>query len=240
MSGMTERGVALVTGVASGLGEALCGRLHEAGFKVAGLARSERIKQTLEQRLTSSGGHYHHHCLDVADTEAMNRAVAAIEADLGPIDVLIHNAHQLLIKPFHETKPEEFEAVWRTGCFGAMIAAHAVVPGMAARGRGTVIFTGATAAIRGSGRFSAFASAKFALRGLAQSLAREYGANGVHVVHSILDGLIWEQQTRDRFDPKQEACLDPEAIASAYLHMIDQDPSAWTHELDLRPSTEAF
>lgn len=234
------RGVALVTGVAAGLGEALCIQLHHAGFKVAGLARSDRVKSALEQGIGASGGTYRHVLGDVADAEAVTAAVTDIEEELGPIEVLVHNAHQLLIKPFHETAPAEFEAVWRTACLGAIITAQAVVPKMVARERGTIIFTGATAAIRGSGRFSAFASAKFALRGLAQSLAREYGTSGLHVVHTIIDGLIWEPQTRERFDPDQEACIDPHAIARTYLQLIDQDRSAWSQELDLRPSGEAF
>jgi NAD(P)-dependent dehydrogenase (short-subunit alcohol dehydrogenase family) len=111
---------------------------------------------------------------------------------------------------------------------------------MIARGKGAIILTGATAGIRGAAQFSAFASAKFALRGLAQSLARECGPKGVHVAHVILDGLIDEAQTDQRFGPPQSARMDPDAVASIYLELASQHPSAWTHEMDLRPFSERF
>ena len=105
----------------------------------------------------------------------------------------------LTIKPFEQTTTSEFEQAWRVACLGAMVAVQAVIPHMAARGQGTIILTGATAGLRGAANFSAFASAKFALRGLAQSLAREYGPKGVHVAHVVIDGLIDEPQTDQRF-----------------------------------------
>jgi len=111
---------------------------------------------------------------------------------------------------------------------------------MAARGKGTIIFTGATAGIRGGAKFSAFASAKFALRGLAQALAREFGPVGVHVAHLVLDGLIDEVQTERRFGTSSSARMSPQAIAQACLDLSAQHPSAWTHEMDLRPFSERF
>jgi NAD(P)-dependent dehydrogenase (short-subunit alcohol dehydrogenase family) len=125
-------------------------------------------------------------------------------------------------------------------CLGAMISAQSILPHMIARGKGAIILTGATAGIRGAAQFSAFASAKFALRGLAQSLARECGPKGVHVAHVVLDGLIDEAQTDQRFGPPQSARMDPDAVASIYLELASQHPSAWTHEMDLRPFSERF
>ena len=103
-----------------------------------------------------------------------------------------------------------------------------------------MIFTGATAAIKGGPRFASLASAKFAFRGLAQSLAREFGPQGVHVVHPVLDGLIWCPQTRERFKVERDRCIEPDAVARTYLQLVGQDRSAWTNEIDVRPFLENF
>jgi len=154
-------------------------------------------------------------------------------------DTLIHNAQQLMIRSFAETSAGDFEQVWRNSCLGATIAAQAVLPHMAARKAGTVIFTGATAGLRGGANFAAFASAKFALRGLAQALAREFGPKGIHVAHVVIDGLIDAPQTDLRFGPAQGR-MDAHAIAQAYLALAAQPSSAWTQEMDLRPFAEKF
>ncbi len=235
-----RRPVALVIGVAAGLGTSICTTLARAGYQVVGIARSNRVETDLSRNIEADGGFYKHVICDVGEADQVAQNIDEIEAALGPIDVAVCNAHQLLIKPFDQTGPAEFESVWRNSCFGAMSVAHAVIPHMVSRGKGTIIFTGATAALRGGARFSAFASAKFALRGLAQSLAREYGSSGVHVVHCLLDGLIWEPQTVARFNPDRESCMEPEAIAKAYLDLIQQDKSVWSHEIDFRPFGEKF
>ncbi len=121
-----------------------------------------------------------------------------------------------------------------------MASAQAVLPHMAARRQGTVIFSGATAGLRGGANFSAFASAKFALRGLAQALAREFGPNGVHVAHVVIDGLIEGPKTDLRFGPAQAGRMDSKSVAQAYLDLATQNPSAWTQEMDLRPFGEKF
>ena len=131
---------------------------------------------------------------------------------------------QLVAKPFAELTPEDFEQSWRSTCFGAMVTAQAALPGMLSRGGGTMIFTGATASIKASARFAAFASAKFALRGLAQSLAREFGPQGVHVVHAIIDGIIWGPQSQQRFNVKRENCLEPELDFGQNLNGLAIDP----------------
>jgi NAD(P)-dependent dehydrogenase (short-subunit alcohol dehydrogenase family) len=174
------------------------------------------------------------------DVSSPGKVAAALAPYAGRTSVLIHNAAALLIKPFEKMTAIEFEHIWRVTCLGAMLSAQAVVPHMAARGSGTVIFTGATAGIRGSANFSAFASAKFALRGLAQSLAREFGPRGVHVAHLVLDGLIDEVQTDQRFGKSTAGRMSPKAIAQACLDLSAQCSSAWTHEMDLRPFSERF
>src|SRR4029077_18793631 len=123
---------------------------------------------------------------------------------------------------------------------GAVAMSRALLPKMLARGQGTLIMTGATAATRASAGFAALASSKFALRALAQALAREFGPNGVHVVHVVVDGLIDEPQTRRRFTDRSGAMIDADALAATYLSIVQQPPSTWTHELDLRPSSGRF
>ena len=139
-----------------------------------------------------------------------------------------------------ETAARDFEQAWRVACLGAMISVQTVIGHMSTRNDGTIILTGATAGLRGGANFSAFAAAKFALRGLAQSLAREFGPKGVHVGHVVLDGLIDEPQTDTRFGPSSSGRMDTKSIAQAYLDLAMQKPSAWTQEMDLRPFSEHF
>ena len=231
----------LLTGIAEGLGADIAETFAKAGHDVIGLSRSVKSSEQLTRRVEQAGGNYRHLACDI--TRAAE-TVAEIEPHAGRIDVLIHNPHLLVIKPFEQTTPDEFEQAWRVACLGAVIAVQAVIPHMAARRQGTIILTGATAGLRGAANFSAFASAKFALRGLAQSLAREYGPKGVHVAHVVLDGLIDEPQTDLRFGSQatqtSSVRMDPRAIAQAYLDLTAQPPSTWTHEMDLRPFSERF
>lgn len=237
--------VAVITGVGPGLGASLSRRLHREGYKVAGLARSESFGKELERELSQTeaaagSADFKHFCCDLAEPMAVRETIEDVERLWGAPGVLIHNASQILIKPALEISAKEFESVWRVTCLGGMTAAKAVIPGMQKNGGGAILFTGATAALRGGAKFAAFASAKFALRGLAQALAREHGADGIHVAHIIVDGLIWSEKTVERFNPAREACLEPDAIAEAYYQLIEQDRSAWSQEIDLRPFSEKF
>ncbi len=234
---MATRQTLLISGGAEGLGSDIAETFAAAGHDVIGISRTDRATEHLTERVEQAGGRYRHVACDITQAAA---AAAAIEPHAAAIDVLIHNAHALDIKPFEETTADEFEHAWRVACLGAVIAARSVVPHMAARKRGTVILTGATAGLRGAANFSTFASAKFALRGFGQSLAREYGPKGVHVAHVVLDGLIDEPQTDKRFCRSPSGRMNSRAIARAYLDLATQHPSAWTHEMDLRPFTERF
>src|SRR5690606_33183000 len=127
---------------------------------------------------------------DVGDRAALAQAFGACTNRFGAPSLLIHNAAELSIRDFLELEPSDFERIWRTSCLGAVNSAQLVLPDMLKAGSGTMIFTGATASVKGGAKFSAFAAAKFALRGLAQSLARAYGPSGVHVAHVIVDGVI--------------------------------------------------
>jgi NAD(P)-dependent dehydrogenase (short-subunit alcohol dehydrogenase family) len=227
----------LLTGIGEGLGVDIAATFAGAGYNVLGLSRTERICETVSTAVEASGGHYTHLAGDVTDPREVS---AALGPHAESIDVLIHNAQLLMIKPFVEISAAEFEQVWRVACLGAMATAQAIAPHMAERKHGTIIFTGATASLRGGANFAAFASAKFALRGLSQALAREFGPKGVHVAHVVIDGLIAAPQTDRRFGLAPAGRMDSKSIARAYLGLAAQDSSAWTQEMDLRPFAERF
>jgi NAD(P)-dependent dehydrogenase (short-subunit alcohol dehydrogenase family) len=234
---ISPRPLLLVTGMAEGLGDSIATIFAGAGYDVIGLARSDRTAAAVGSAVAKAGGRYAHLCCDLTLPADV---AATLEPYVGGISVVTHNAHKLLIGPFDQLDAAEFEGVWRVTCLGAMIVARLVLPHMIAAGRGAIIVTGATAGLRGNARFAAFASAKFALRGLAQSLAREYGPAGIHVAHVVLDGLVDGPQTVQRFGSAQSMRMDPDAVAQSYLNLVDQDPSCWTQELDLRPFAERF
>ena len=231
------RSLLLVTGIADGLGASIAASFADAGYDVLGLARSDRASASIGSLVAARGGGYTHLCCDVTKTADVAVALAPY---IDKICVVIHNAQAYLNKPFDQIDEAEFETVWRVTCLGAMTVARLVLPHMLAERHGTIILTGASAALRGNAKFAAFASAKFALRGLAQSLAREYGPAGIHVAHVVLDGLVDEPQTEQRFGPAQSARMVPDSVAGTYLNLVDQTSSSWTHELDLRPYAERF
>ncbi len=237
---MTEQQpIAVVAGVGPGLGAALCRKLAASGHAVAALARGTAFGDKLAAEVAADGGQMAFVPCDLSREAAVESAFSTVEARLGPPSVLIYNAGTFVTRPLAETSPADFQRLWTLNCFGAFLCARRVVPGMLANG-GTIIFTGATAAVKAAANFAAFGSSKFALRGLAQSMARELGPLGVHVAHVIIDGIIWTPRTRETYGLDEAQCLKPEAIADTYLHLIRQDRAAWTQELDIRPDVESF
>ncbi|MHB8455024.1 MAG: SDR family NAD(P)-dependent oxidoreductase [Acidiferrobacterales bacterium] len=233
-----QKEVAVVAGVGPGLGAALCRTFAHAGYTVVGVARSIEFTRDLARELAESGASFVTVQCDIEDPSSVDSAFARIDREIGTISVYVHNASRLLIRPFLEMTAAEFEGIWRVTSLGAVLCTQKIIPHMLKRRRGTLIFTGATAALRGGARFSAFASAKFALRGLVQSLAREFGPQGIHVAHVVIDGIIWSDRAPAGVDERN--CLKPDAIAETYLQLVRQKPSAWTQELDLRPDIEKF
>ncbi len=230
---MTDpRKTAIVAGVGDGLGTALCRRLLAAGYGVGGLSRSGAKQSAL-------GDDYLPLACELTDAAAVDASVSEVEQRFGPASVYIHSAAYLLRKEFLQTAADDFVDLWRVICLGAVHGVQRVLPSMLAAGSGTILFTGATASVKAGGGFAAFASAKFALRGMAQSLAREYSPQGIHVAHVVIDGVIWSKRAAG-FGLSEGQCLEADAIAETYLHLINQPRSAWTHELDLRPDVEVF
>ena len=236
---MSDREVAVIVGVGPGLGMALVRRFARAGMAVALAARS---KERLEQLLAGEPvEHAKAYACDATDKAAVDRLFAEVEQDLGAPEVVVFNAGAFRPGGILEIEPGEFEQCWRIGCFAGLLVGQAAARRMVAQGHGTILFTGATAALRGSARFANLAVPKFGLRALAQSMARELGPQGVHVGHVIIDGQIRsERYAQLAAERGPDALLEPDAIAEMYFQLHVQPRSAWTLELDLRPWSEKF
>jgi NAD(P)-dependent dehydrogenase (short-subunit alcohol dehydrogenase family) len=219
----------IVAGAGPGLGHALLRRFTDGGYDAVGFARTP-----------TKGGPFEIHQVDLADRQQVKAALAASIIDYGPPKIVIHNPAQLVIAPLIETTQDDFENCWRAMVLSAFNLAHAVMQPMVANGGGVFIVSGATASLRGGARFAAFASAKFALRGLTQSMAREYQPLGVHVAHVILDGIVDSDQSRALHSLDHSRMMPPGDIAEVYWQLAHQPRSTWTHEIDLRPQSEGF
>lgn len=230
--------VAVIVGIGPGLGAALVRRFaHE--YRVAMVARSADYLNKLGAEVHAAGGNVAAFPADVGVAEQIAAAFDKIRRELGEPEVLIYNAGAGPFGSIAEVSPEQFENCWRINAFGAFLCAKQVFGDMVARGRGVMLFTGATAGVKAGARSAAFGPAKFALRGLAQSMARDLGPKGVHVAHINIDGVI-DIPGRSFPGLKPEDMLKPDAIAETYWHLAHQDRSAWTMELEVRPFKEKF
>jgi NAD(P)-dependent dehydrogenase (short-subunit alcohol dehydrogenase family) len=227
---MSEVQVAVVVGSGPGLGSALVTRFAEAGMSVAAVSR----KGVAPEAQRGAGAIRGYAC-DATASDQVKAMFARVTAELGPPDVVIFNVGTWDRASIVEISDELFMQAWRTGCFGGFLVGRAAAQAMLPRGRGTIIFTGATGSIRGGAGFAAFAVPKFGLRALAQSMARELGPKGIHVAHVIVDGMIGQDGAGAR-----EGTLKPSEIAESYYQLHQQKRSAWTHEIDLRPASEKF
>ncbi|WP_026735188.1 SDR family NAD(P)-dependent oxidoreductase [Fischerella sp. PCC 9605] len=238
---MSEAKVAVVVGVGPGLGASVAHRFAREGFAVGLMARSADKLAQFQKDIETSGGKALAVDCNVSDPVSVKAAFAQVQSQLGAPEVLVYNAGAFTMAGILELTPDQFEANWKVNCFGAFLAAQQVLPKMVERGRGTILLTGATAGTRGSARFAALAVGKFGLRALAQSLAREFGSQGIHIAHIIIDGMINTPRVQ-AMAPSREAhtLLSPEAIAETYWQLYKQDATAWTLELDLRPAVEKF
>ncbi|MFN2476408.1 MAG: SDR family NAD(P)-dependent oxidoreductase [Chthoniobacterales bacterium] len=229
--------VALITGVGPGLGAAIARRFGSEGFAVAVIARTAGFTDEFARDISGAGGKAISLVADVSRPEEIRAAVERARAEFGPIGLLVHNASASSGNGVLGTTPAEFEQAWRIAALGAFVCAQETAPDMLKAGEGTMLFTGATSSVRGGG-WLGFSSAKFALRGLVQSLARELWPKGIHVAHVLVDGIIGERGTAS--ESESEPLLDPDHIAEAYWHLANQQRSAWTLELDVRPHEEQF
>jgi NAD(P)-dependent dehydrogenase (short-subunit alcohol dehydrogenase family) len=228
---MTSK-TALIVGSGGVLGQALVQEFASNGYTVVGMRR--------ERHGSSSPPNFRTMSCDLGDPAATQMSVASVISELNHLDVLICNAAHMRVAPLTALVIADFDEAWRAIVGSALGGIRAALPKMAERQSGSILFSGATASIRGSARYAAFASAKFALRGLAQSLAREFQPQGIHVSHIVIDGLLRGSPSQTSRNAPPEKCIDPAHVAKQYRWLAEQDPSSWTHELDIRPSTESF
>ncbi|HEX4051354.1 MAG TPA: SDR family NAD(P)-dependent oxidoreductase [Steroidobacteraceae bacterium] len=231
-------------GASAGLGAALARRFAQGGMLAAITGRSAARVQAVSAEIGLAGGRAVALPGDIALPEDVERLAVAVKS-LGHLRAAIFNAGHSVWGSLLEITPQQFEEAWRTSTYGGFLFARAVLPALLEAGGGSLLFSGATASIRGRGPFVAFAAAKAGLRSLAQSTAREFGPRGVHVAHVIIDGGIDGERLRSNASARvaaagQDGLLHPDAIAESYWQLHQQHRSAWTHELDLRPYKEAF
>jgi NAD(P)-dependent dehydrogenase (short-subunit alcohol dehydrogenase family) len=240
---MAEKRAVLVVGAGDATGGAIARRFAREGYALACTRREIASLDPLLQKIRSEGGEAHGFGSDARIEAEVISLFATIERDIAPLEVVVFNIGANVNFPIRETTERVYRKVWEMAALAGFLAGREAAKVMVPRQRGTIIFTGATASIRGREGFSAFAGAKFALRGLAQSMARELGPMGIHVAHTIIDGAIDTEWIAKNFPQRhalkeQGGILNPEHIADAYWMIHSQPRDAWTHELDLRPWME--
>jgi NAD(P)-dependent dehydrogenase (short-subunit alcohol dehydrogenase family) len=242
---MDRAKVALVVGAGEATGGAIARRFAREGLVACVTRRQADKLAPLVERIRAEGGEAHGFGSDARKEEEMNALVAHIEAEIAPIEVAVFNIGANVRFSVAETTERVYRKVWEMGALAGFLMGREVARAMLPRGRGTIIFTGATASLRGSAGFAAFAGAKHALRALAQSMARELGPQGIHVAHVVIDGAIDTAFIAETFPERyalkaSDGILDPDAIAENYWQIHRQQRSAWTHEMDLRPWSEKW
>jgi NAD(P)-dependent dehydrogenase (short-subunit alcohol dehydrogenase family) len=235
----------LVVGAGDATGGAIARRFAREGY-IACVARRNADKLVpLVQAIQADGGAAHAFGCDARKEGDMVALVQGIERDIAPIEVAVFNIGANVRFDVVDTTERVYRKVWEMAALAGFLTGREVAKAMRPRGRGTIIFTGATASLRGAAGFCAFAGAKHALRALAQSMARELGPQGIHVAHSIIDGAIDTAFIAENFPQRhalkdRDGILDPHSIAESYWQLHCQPRNAWTHELDLRPWMETF
>ena len=242
---MADSKVALVVGAGESTGGAIARRFAREGYTACVTRRTVGKLAPLVAQIEAAGGRARAFGSDARREEQVVELVQAIERDVGPIEVCAFNVGGNVRFPIRDTTARVYTKVWEMAALAGFLVGREVAKVMVPRRRGTILYTGATASLRGGKGFAAFAGAKHALRALAQSMARELGPEGVHVAHVVVDGAIDTPFIRDTFPERyklkeEDGILDPEAIAENYWRLHCQPRSAWTHELDLRPWMEPW
>jgi len=242
---MTEKKAILVVGAGDATGGAVARRFTREGYVACVTRRSVDKLAPLVQAIEAEGGQAHAFGTDARKEEDMIALFDHIEREIAPIEVVVFNIGANVRFSITETTARVYTKVWEMACFAGFLTGREAARVMLPRQRGTIIFTGATASLRGREGFAAFAGAKHALRALAQSMARELWPKGIHVAHPIIDGAIDTEFIRTNFPQRyalkdQQGILSPESIAQAYLNIHQQPRDAWTHETELRPWMEPW
>ena len=237
--------VALVIGAGDATGGAIAARFAKEGYIACLTRRSADKLQPTVDAIRAAGGQAFGFSSDARKEEDVIALVEQVEREHGPIEVMVFNIGANVPSSILEETARKYFKIWEMACFSGFLNGREVAKRMVTRGRGTILFTGATAGLRGASNFAAFAGAKHALRALAQSLARELGPRGIHVAHTIIDGAIDTEWIAKNFPQRhalkdQDGILNPDHIADSYWMLHQQPRDAWTHELDLRPWIEKF
>ena len=240
-----DRKAALVIGAGDALGGAIARRFAREGYATAIVRRDAENLADLTAAIRDAGGEAHPFGVDARLEEPMVELFDRIEGEIGELEAVVFNIGANVRFPIRDTTARVYRKVWEMAAFAGFLTGREAARVMVPRGKGTIIFTGATASVRGGTGFSAFAGAKFALRALAQSMTRELGPDGIHVAHALIDGAIDTEWIRQNFPERyalkdQDGILKPDSIADAYWNLHKQPRDAWTHELDLRPWMETF
>jgi NAD(P)-dependent dehydrogenase (short-subunit alcohol dehydrogenase family) len=245
MSENQAKKVCLVIGVGDGVGAAIAKAFALDGFEIVITRRARNLPdlEVIAQGIRDQGGVVHARGVDARSEEETVALFQEIERDIGPLEVVVFNIGANVRFSIEETTARVFTKVWEMACFAGFLAGREAAKAMVPRGRGTIIFTGATASLRGRENYSAFASAKAGLRAVAQSMARELGKKNIHVAHVVCDGSIEGVFARENIADlnqrlAEDRILKPDDIALNYVNLHHQKRSAWTHELDLRPWSE--
>ena len=237
--------VAVIIGAGDATGGAIARRFSREGYVTVVIRRRLEALAPLVEIIQAEGGQVHGFGCDARDEKAMIELFKHVEDQIGDIEVVVFNIGANVRFSITETTERVYRKVWEMAALAGFLTGREAAKAMLPRNRGTIIFTGAIASLRGSSGFCAFSGAKFALRALAQSMARELGPKGIHVAHPIIDGAIDTDFIRENFPDmyarkEQDGILNPEHIAEQYWQIHCQPRDAWTHELDLRPWIETF
>ena len=242
---MSDKKAVLVVGAGDATGGAIARRFAREGYLACVTRRQADKLAPLVAQIEAEGGAAHAFGSDARNEDQVAALFAQIEKDIAPIEVVVFNIGANVRFPITETTARVYHKVWEMGCFAGFLVGREAAKTMLARGHGSIFFTGATASLRGSSGFAAFAGAKHGLRALAQSMARELGPKGIHVAQIIVDGAIDTEFIRENFPARyalkdRDGIVDPESIAESYWQLHLQPRNAWTHELDLRPWIEPW
>jgi NAD(P)-dependent dehydrogenase (short-subunit alcohol dehydrogenase family) len=248
MTGSGKSGVALLVGAGDAIGAAVARRFAAGGCSVCVARRDPEKSRSIVQEIVASGGVARAVGTDVRNEAAVQKLFSDVEAELGPVEVCLFNAGANVKAPLIETGARLFFKAWELACYGGFLAGREAARYMVPRGRGTILFTGATASVRGGSGFAAFAAAKFGLRALAQSMARELAPKNIHVAHLIIDGAIDSEAIHRRLgaatgtlpDMLPDSLIQTRSVAEAYWALHNQSRDGWTHELDIRPYVERW
>ena len=242
---MNNKKVVLVVGAGDATGGAIAQRFAQEGFIACVTRRSADKLQPLVDAIKANGDEAHGFACDARKEDDVIALVEQIEREIGPIEAFVFNVGANVPCSILEETARKYFKIWEMACFSGFLNAREVAKRMVKRERGTILFTGATAGMRGAAGFAAFAGAKHGIRALAQSMARELGPMNIHVAHIIVDGAIDTDFIRDNFPEKyatkdQDGILNPDHIAENYWYLHSQPRDAWTFELDLRPWSERW